>query len=195
MPVAILSELDTTPRLLRLTAVVEDAARFLGQAGRLTGLDPKHLLDSFVVGAMGMDPQAWAVAAPQAVRQHVCLSHLAALYRCLEAAATGKGENAFLERVPAAYRSALSEAQANALLVAASSWQDRERVIAGLKGLIQNGTDATSGYGPGQSLREMLTCVEFLDEDGDDAWFLESFPTTLEMRHIVDTYTAITGFA
>jgi len=190
---AVLSEVDTSHRLLRLTATVEDAARFLGQAGRLAGLDPDQTLDAFVLKVLGADPAEWAAAAPGAVRQRVALKHLAALYRCLEAAATGHGEDAFLDRVPATYLAALGGAQEQDLRARAARWEDPERVIAGVKGLIKNGTDAQSGYGAGHSLRDMLGCVDFLDEDGDDKWFFEGFPSGLEMRHIVAVYRCITS--
>ena len=95
--------------------------------------------------------------------------------------------------MPLTYKVALTAAQLGDLRARAARWQDAERVVAAVKGLVKNGTDAVSGYGPGHGLRGMLEAVDFDDDDDADAWFFEGFPSDLEMRHVVAVYTCITA--
>lgn len=189
-------ELDTKERLLRLTAMVEDCARFLVQAGRLGGLDGASSLDDFLRRVVGCDEAEWVAASTAAVRRSVRLKHLAALYRALEQLATGRaGEDALLSRVPKRYQEPLSALLEEELRTKAARWPDLPRVLDNLTALLQHGTDVKQGFDPLHSLRELIGSADFFETQGEDRWFWEGFPEALQMRHIVVVFRTCTDIA
>ena len=166
-------ELDTQNLLATLTVQVEDAIRFLGsaQVGDISG---EMTLEAFVLTQLQVARSAWEQGSTRAVRQHVQLKHLAALYRRLEEQTTGKS---WLSDVPPAYKVVLSVEMDGALRQAVPQLTDGEGLLANLRQLLEG------RYPPAGNLREMLEAV-----DVEDAALV---PDTLKLEHAGSVYVLL----
>lgn len=177
-------QLDTQHLLATLTVQVEDAIRFLASSmaggqgmGSISG---ETTLEAFVVGQLQVSRAAWEAGSAAAVRQHVRLKHLAALYRRLEEQATGKS---WLGEVPAAYKVPLSAEADGALRQAAPQLADGEGLLALLRQVLEG------RYPAGGNLRETLEAVGAEDEDA------ALLPASLLLSHAGSVYALLEGLS
>ncbi|KAK3264619.1 hypothetical protein CYMTET_26655, partial [Cymbomonas tetramitiformis] len=187
---AVRTHLTTADQLERLRRTLETCVNFLAvfsNGGARAVVDPDMLLSRFAteMASVGEDHRLEALC-PAAAKQ-VRLRHLKAFFLCVEAGTTG----GILGRVLHRYRDPLGTAEEQALHASCRDMR-LETLVTALRDLLTGPlSDPETTFPAEESLKNFLVYVDM--DLADSRWYQDGFPETLQLRHALEAFRAITG--